>query len=63
MRTVVVALAAGLGVALAKPGAALITGSAALAAEASHSLTDTANDLFLLVAQRRSARAPDDRHP
>jgi divalent metal cation (Fe/Co/Zn/Cd) transporter len=45
-RTVVVALVAGLGVALAKFGAAAFTGSPALAAEASHSLADTANDLF-----------------
>jgi hypothetical protein len=47
MRTVLVALGAELGVALAKAGAAAFTGSSALAAEASHSLADTANDLFL----------------
>jgi cation diffusion facilitator family transporter len=63
MRTVLVALGAGLGVALAKAGAAVVTGSSALAAEASHSLADTANDLFLLVAQRRSTRPADDLHP
>jgi divalent metal cation (Fe/Co/Zn/Cd) transporter len=62
-RTVVVALGSGFGVALAKAGAAVFTGSSALAAEASHSLADTANDLFLLVAQRRGARPADDRHP
>jgi cation diffusion facilitator family transporter len=62
-RTVLVALGAGLGVALAKAGAAAFTGSPALAAEASHSLADTANDLFLLVAQRRSVKPPDERHP
>lgn len=62
-RTVLVALWAGLGVALAKAGAAAFTGSSALAAEASHSLADTANDLFLLVAQRRSSRPANDRHP
>jgi cation diffusion facilitator family transporter len=62
-RTVWVALAAGLGVALTKAGAAAFTGSPAMAAEASHSLADTANDLFLLVAQRRSAHRPDDQHP
>ena len=62
-RTVLVALGAGLGVALAKIGAAVFTGSSAMAAEASHSLSDTANDLFLFVAQRRSTRRPDDRHP
>jgi cation diffusion facilitator family transporter len=62
-RTVLVALGAGLGVALAKVGAAVFTGSSAMAAEASHSLADTANDLFLFVAQRRSSHRPDDRHP
>jgi cation diffusion facilitator family transporter len=62
-RTVWVALAAGVGVALTKAGAAVFTGSPAMAAEASHSLADTANDLFLLVAQRRSTHRPDDQHP
>jgi divalent metal cation (Fe/Co/Zn/Cd) transporter len=62
-RTILVALGAGLGVALAKAGAAVFTGSPALAAEASHSLADTANDLFLLTAQRRSARPPSSQRP
>jgi cation diffusion facilitator family transporter len=62
-RTVLVALGAGLGVALAKVGAAVFTGSAALAAEAAHSLADSGNDLSLFVAQRRSSRRPDDQHP
>ena len=63
MRTVLVALGSGLAVALAKVAVAVFTGSSAMAAEASHSLADTANDLFLFVAQRRSTRRPDDRHP
>jgi cation diffusion facilitator family transporter len=62
-RTVVVALGADLGVALAKVGAAVLTGSAALAAEAAHSLADSSNDLSLFVAQRRSSRPADDQHP
>jgi hypothetical protein len=62
-RTVLVALGAGLGVALAKVGAAVFTGSAALAAEAAHSLADSGNDLSLFVAQRRSSRPHDDQHP
>jgi cation diffusion facilitator family transporter len=62
-RTVLVALGSGLAVALAKVGVAVVTGSAAMAAEASHSLADTANDLFLFVAQRRSVRRADGRHP
>jgi len=63
MRAVLIALGAGVGVALAKVGAAVFTGSSAMAAEASHSLSDTANDLFLFIAQRRSSRHPDDRYP
>jgi cation diffusion facilitator family transporter len=62
-RTVLVALGAGIGVTLAKIGAAVFTGSSALAAEAAHSLADNANDLFLFVAQRRSSRPPDTRYP
>jgi cation diffusion facilitator family transporter len=63
MRTVLVALGSGLAVALAKVGVAVFTGSSAMAAEAAHSLGDSANDLFLFVAQRRSTRRPDGRHP
>ena len=63
MRTVLVALGAGIGVTLAKVGAAVFTGSTALAAEAAHSLADNANDLSLLIAQRRSSRPPEDQHP
>jgi cation diffusion facilitator family transporter len=62
-RTVVVSLGAGLAIALSKAAAAVITGSSAMAAEASHSLADTANDLFLFVAQRRSSQPSDDRYP
>ena len=53
MRTVLVALGSGVGVALAKVAVAVFTGSTAMAAEAAHSLADTGNDLFLFVAQRR----------
>jgi cation diffusion facilitator family transporter len=62
-RTVGVALGAGLAVAVAKLVAAIVTGSPAMTAEASHSFADFANDLFLLVAQFRSRRPPDDQHP
>jgi cation diffusion facilitator family transporter len=61
-KTVLVSLGAALGIALTKVGAAAVTGSSALAAEASHSLADTANDLLLFVAQRRSSHPPDHQH-
>ncbi|HMK96343.1 MAG TPA: cation diffusion facilitator family transporter [Acidimicrobiales bacterium] len=62
-RTVLVSLGASFGVSLAKLGAAIFTGSTALAAEAAHSLADTGNDLSLFIAQRRSSHPPDDQHP
>ncbi len=62
-RTVLVALAINLLIAMAKGAAAALTGSSALLAEAGHSVADTGNELFLLVALRRSARPADDTHP
>jgi cation diffusion facilitator family transporter len=61
--TVLLALAANLGIALAKTVAAIFTGSAAMAAEAGHSYVDTINEVFLLTALRRSGRPADARHP
>jgi cation diffusion facilitator family transporter len=61
--TVLIALAANLLVAIAKSGAAVVTGSASLLAEAAHSWADTGNEVFLLIAQRRSRRPPDAAHP
>jgi cation diffusion facilitator family transporter len=62
-RTVLVAIAADLGVALAKVGTAVFTGSSAVAAGAAEALADTANDVLLLIAQHRSSRPADDQHP
>jgi cation diffusion facilitator family transporter len=61
--TVVVAFLANLLIAVAKSIAALVTGSASMVAEAAHSWADAGNEIFLLVAQRRSERPADDRHP
>jgi cation diffusion facilitator family transporter len=61
--TVLLALAANLGIALAKTVAAIITGSASMAAEAGHSFADTINEVLLLTALRRSERPADKRHP
>lgn len=61
--TVAVAFAANLVIALAKSAAAVVTGSASLVAEAAHSWADTGNEVFLVIANRRSVRAPDDQHP
>ncbi|AFM19149.1 cation diffusion facilitator family transporter [Mycolicibacterium chubuense NBB4] len=61
--TVIVALAANLAVAIAKTVAAVISGSASMTAEATHSWADTANQGFLIVANRRSGRPPDAERP
>lgn len=63
LRTVVVALAINIAIALAKGFAAFISGSSALLAEAAHSVADTGNEVFLLVALRTSRRPADDTHP
>ncbi|GGL93357.1 cation diffusion facilitator family transporter [Nakamurella endophytica] len=61
--TVLVAFGANLLVALAKSVAAAITASASMLAEAAHSWADTGNEVFLVIAERRSARRPDATHP
>jgi cation diffusion facilitator family transporter len=61
--TVLVAFAANLLVAIAKTVAATVTGSASVLAEAAHSWADAGNEIFLLVANRRSRRPPDRAHP
>lgn len=61
--TVLVAMAANLLIALAKSVAAVVTGSASMVAEAAHSWADTGNEVFLLVAERRSNRPRDEQHP
>ncbi|MEF2978296.1 cation diffusion facilitator family transporter [Subtercola sp. YIM 133946] len=60
---VVLAFIANILVAIAKSVAAAITGSASLVAEAAHSWADAGNEVFLLVADKRSVRASDDEHP
>jgi len=61
--TVLVAFGANFAIAVAKTFAAVISGSASMAAEAAHSWADTGNEIFLLIADRRSARRPDEQHP
>jgi cation diffusion facilitator family transporter len=61
--TVLIALAANFTIAAAKSAAAAVSGSASMLAEAAHSWADTGNEVFLLIANRRSARPADDRHP
>jgi cation diffusion facilitator family transporter len=57
------ALAANLGIAIAKFGGAFYTGSTAMVAEGVHSLVDTGNQVLLLIGMKRAARPADARHP
>jgi cation diffusion facilitator family transporter len=61
--TVLLALAANLAVGVLKLVAGLITGSGALLSEAAHSAGDSTTEVLLLIAQRRSGRPADQRHP
>ena len=50
-------------IAVCKFVAAYFSHSAAMLAEAVHSLSDTGNQVLLLIGMRLALRAPDDRHP
>lgn len=62
-RVVLTALAANLGVAVAKFVAAAITGSASMLAEGVHSVADSGNQVLLLIGGRRARQAPSALHP
>ncbi len=61
--TIYGAMAANAVIALAKLGAASVSGSSAMIAEGFHSLVDTGNQALLLVGVRRSRRPADEDHP
>jgi cation diffusion facilitator family transporter len=63
LTTVLVAFGVNVLIAVAKSGAAVVTGSASLVAEAAHSWADSGNEIFLMIANRRSRRPPDRAHP
>jgi len=57
------ALAANLGIGVAKFAAAAITGSTAMLTEGIHSVVDSGNQVLLLYGERRAKRPPDAMHP
>ncbi len=61
--TVLVATGANALIAVLKFVAGIFTGSAAMFAEAAHSVADTATEVLLLAALKRSARRADRAHP
>jgi cation diffusion facilitator family transporter len=62
-RTLIVALAANLGIAASKFVAAAITGSSAMLTEGVHSVVDSTNQLLLMWGRRQAKRPPDKLHP
>ena len=62
-RVLIVALAANVGIAVAKFVAAAITGSSAMLTEGVHSLVDSTNQLLLMYGQKRAAKPADATHP
>ena len=57
------ALAANLGIAIAKFVAASITGSSSMLSEGFHSVVDSLNQVLLLYGGHRANRPPDHQHP
>jgi cation diffusion facilitator family transporter len=62
-RTILIALAANVVIAIAKLISGLISGSTALLAESAHSFADASNEVLLGISLRRGARPADDLHP
>ncbi|MES2097484.1 MAG: cation diffusion facilitator family transporter [Pseudomonadota bacterium] len=62
-RVLIIALAANVGIAVAKFVAAAITGSSAMLTEGVHSLVDSTNQLLLMYGQSRAAKPADALHP
>jgi cation diffusion facilitator family transporter len=62
-RAVLFALGANFAIAVSKYGAAFVTGSGSMLAEAVHSTADCGNQLLLLLGLRRSKRPPSDDYP
>jgi cation diffusion facilitator family transporter len=63
VRTVLIAFAANVVIGVLKTIVAVLTGSASMVAEAAHSWADAGNEVFLLIAERRSDKPSDSRHP
>ena len=62
-RVILTALAANVGIAVAKFGAAAVTGSSAMVTEGVHSLVDSTNHVLLLYGTKRSRKPADAIHP
>lgn len=62
-RAILYAFLANLGIAVAKSGAAVYTGSGSMLAEAIHSFADCGNQVLLYIGLRHAERPADREHP
>jgi cation diffusion facilitator family transporter len=62
-KVIIISLCANLGIALSKLGGAMLTGSAALLAEAVHSFSDCGNQALLLYGGYAAKKAPTEKFP
>jgi cation diffusion facilitator family transporter len=62
-RTLLIAFAANLGIAVSKFVAAAFTGSSAMLTEGIHSVVDSSNQLLLIWGRRQSRKPADAQHP
>jgi cation diffusion facilitator family transporter len=62
-KVIYAAVAANLGIAVAKFIVAAITGSAAMMAEGIHSAVDTGNEVLLLIGEKNALKPADAKHP
>ncbi|MEU6131822.1 cation diffusion facilitator family transporter [Saccharopolyspora sp. NPDC047091] len=62
-KAILAALAANAGIAVAKFGGFLFTGSSSMLAESVHSVADTSNQGLLLLGKKTSVRRPTAEHP
>lgn len=63
VRSIVAALGANLGIAVAKLVGFVVTGSSSMLAESVHSLADSGNQALLLLGRSRARRTADEEHP
>lgn len=63
LRTILISLVGGVVVMIAKLVAGLLTGSAAMLAEAAHSAADSVNEVLLAVSLGASQKPADEAHP
>lgn len=61
-KAVLAAMAANIGIAIAKFGAFLITGSSSMLSEAIHSVADSGNQVLLLIGGKRASKGADETH-